>query len=97
MDITSRWKINPFVDLHWRTWNNETVLFDSASGDTHLLEPITVEVLKFIEASDSSQSITDVVKRITPITNEGEEDAFAHVQHVIAACQRLGIVVQEHI
>lgn len=95
-DITLGWKINPFVDLNWYTWDEESVVFDQASGDTHLFEPISVEVLQLIEESETSLSMHDIVQHLLPMLNESEEDVMSHVQKVMATFNRLGLVEPDH-
>jgi len=35
--------------LLWKSWDGEFVVYNSGSGDTHLLDPLTAEVLKNIQ------------------------------------------------
>jgi PqqD family protein of HPr-rel-A system len=37
--------------LHWKAWDDEFVIFDEGSGDTHLLDPLAAEFLKVLEES----------------------------------------------
>ncbi len=36
----------PGIELHWRTWDDESVLYEARSGDTHLLDRTTVLILR---------------------------------------------------
>jgi len=36
--------------LHWVSWNDEYVVFDESSGQTHLLDPLRAFVLNFLSA-----------------------------------------------
>ena len=37
--------------MHWKAWDDEFVIFDEGSGDTHLLDPLAAEFLKVLEES----------------------------------------------
>lgn len=43
------WRLNPASGLHWRCWDNEWVLFDQGSGQTHLINPISAATLMQFE------------------------------------------------
>lgn len=43
-----RYQISPSVNLHWRCWGDEYVVFDEASGYTHQLDPVRAFVLNFL-------------------------------------------------
>lgn len=44
-----RWRVPPEVELHWRCWEGEYVVFHPDSGDVHLLNPLAGEALKALE------------------------------------------------
>lgn len=94
-DVTRKWRLGTLVDLHWHSWDDESVVFDSASGDTHLFEPISVEVLRFIEESVTPQSMYDIVQHLLPMLDESEAALLEHTQKVIATFNRLGLVEQD--
>ncbi len=45
------WQLAEGCRLHWKAWDQEFVVFDEGSGDTHLLDPLAAEVLKALEES----------------------------------------------
>lgn len=96
LDVTRKWKLGSITRLHWYVSNDESVVFDEASGDTHLFEPVSVEVLRFLEDSVSSRSMHDIVQDLSPMPNENEEEILGHVQKVIATFNRLGLVEPDH-
>jgi PqqD family protein of HPr-rel-A system len=53
MDSASdlEWALAEGSRLHWVFWDDEYVVFDEGSGDTHLLDFLTAEVLKVLEQS----------------------------------------------
>jgi PqqD family protein of HPr-rel-A system len=40
------WQLAADSDLHWRCWDGEWVVYNDASGDTHLLDSLAVIALK---------------------------------------------------
>jgi len=47
-----RWTIRQGGQLEWRSWgDDEYLVFDAASGDTHLVNLVTAELLRLLEAS----------------------------------------------
>jgi PqqD family protein of HPr-rel-A system len=43
------WSLNPLSTFSWRRWDDEWVVFDQASGDTHQLAPIAAVMLMCFE------------------------------------------------
>ena len=40
--------------LYCRSWDNESVVYNSGSGNTHLLDPVAVEALKTLEKQSAT-------------------------------------------
>lgn len=56
------WRITQGCELCWRSWNEEFVVYNSGSGDTHLLDLLSAEILKKIEeAPVSSKALEEWV------------------------------------
>jgi PqqD family protein of HPr-rel-A system len=51
------WRLDPKAELHWRPFDGEWVVFDTASGDTHKLDAIAAAILMCLESGqqDSDQ------------------------------------------
>lgn len=45
------WRLSPGAEFHRRVWGEECVLFNSESGDTHLLDSVAAFGLACFEAS----------------------------------------------
>ena len=48
--LATRWKVSPPRELLWRSWDDEFVVFDPLSGDTHVLNPVAAEALQVLES-----------------------------------------------
>ena len=44
-----QWQLNPECRLHWRCWDGECILFNAASGQTHLLNRVGSAALRLLE------------------------------------------------
>lgn len=43
------WRVNPDLALSWRRWREEYVVFNPATGNTHVLDAIAGEILLLVE------------------------------------------------
>jgi len=48
------WGLPEDVSLLWRSWDEEVIVFNRASGQTHLLDALSAEVLKQLERHPAS-------------------------------------------
>jgi PqqD family protein of HPr-rel-A system len=44
-----RWGLPENVGLLWKSWDEEVIVFNQASGQTHLLDALSAEVLRELE------------------------------------------------
>lgn len=49
-----KWQLPKSGAVHWRKWDNEAVVFDSRSGDTHLLGSLATEIIRHLEKISST-------------------------------------------
>lgn len=58
-----RYRVRPVCRLHWACWNDEYVVFDEASGQTHQLDPIRAFVLQLL--SEGVQTFSGVLQALS--------------------------------
>ncbi len=46
--LSRRWRLNPACLFHWRHWDQEYILFNAASGQTHFLNTLGADVLDWL-------------------------------------------------
>ncbi len=51
------WYVPDGMKLSWRQFGDETVIFNPASGQTHLLDAFSAWVLRELETSPSSRDV----------------------------------------
>jgi PqqD family protein of HPr-rel-A system len=84
------WKIGDASKLCWRIWDGECVVFDSRSGETHLLNPLAVEVLQTLEQGPADGShLTRLIASTFAL--EAEPDLARAVDEVLTRLDELGL------
>ncbi|MFG6467369.1 HPr-rel-A system PqqD family peptide chaperone [Roseateles sp. BYS87W] len=46
--MATRWQLNRPHDMHVREWEDGGVIYDAISGNTHLLDPLALELLDLL-------------------------------------------------
>jgi PqqD family protein of HPr-rel-A system len=83
-DGAAVWRLPSGVSLLWRSWDeDEVIVFNRGSGQTHLLDAFSAAVLRHIEASPTTTS--DLARFFA---TGFELDARALIDRVDAACAR---------
>ena len=61
-----RFRMRADPPLEWRTWGNESVVFDPASGDTHLLDAVAREGLACLDEQpcDAAELASAMARRL---------------------------------
>jgi PqqD family protein of HPr-rel-A system len=74
--LTISWKIVPDATLYWKVWNDQCVVFNSASGETHLLDPIPALLIRQLAAglSDTEELVVETARlldlEVTPLVQQ---------------------------
>ena len=83
------WRIRNGAALVWQTWDDEEfLLYDASTGDTHLVNRVTREALRLLEASphrgsDLSHHIADELHIEHGIEFESSiADLLAHLDRI---------------
>ncbi|MGZ8287983.1 MAG: HPr-rel-A system PqqD family peptide chaperone [Telluria sp.] len=53
---TTMWRLLPGQALHHRAWEDEYVVFNNLSGDTHLLDASAMQVLLAVPAAPAAEA-----------------------------------------
>ena len=91
MDACTRWSLNPLAALHWRCWDEEWVLFDAGSGQTHQMDPVAAATLMAIEAGPVSmlELLSEVALNLS-VENAADLEEF--VLPIVDQLIRLGLI-----
>ena len=88
---TARWKAISSFPLHWRSWGDEFVVYNSGSGDTHLLDPVAAEALQNLE--QESADLSELVARVAAsLEIEPDTDFAAYLEQLLSDLYKLGLI-----
>ena len=77
-----------------RSWSGEEgVVYDVLSGDTHLLEPLALELLQRLEpdVAHSARALLDGMADI--IADDAPDSALTAVEQSLESMRRVGLVI----
>ena len=83
-------RLNPAVDLHWRSWDSEWIVFDVASGNTHQLDELTACALLCLEEGPLHDE--ELVEEVAAATSLPKEAIRPALQDAMAQLTQLGLV-----
>ncbi len=77
--------------LLWRQWDDEYVVFNPSSGDTHVLNLVAAQALKFLERAEADA--TDLAEHVGATLNLNADDGLLqHMDQLIDQFDELGLV-----
>jgi PqqD family protein of HPr-rel-A system len=85
------WRLNLEHTLHFRSWDGDWVIYDSFSGDTHLLGETAVQLLQQLQKSPlSSRALADLLalENVCLIN----EQFTAEMEFILGELEELGLV-----
>lgn len=92
MSSESRWTLVGGDPLLWRSWDpSEYVIYHAASGDTHLINPVTAEVLRQLERAERSPwEIAEAVAKRHD--TEADDELVRQITSLLQHLDRIGLV-----
>ncbi|WP_165830823.1 HPr-rel-A system PqqD family peptide chaperone [Rhodoferax ferrireducens] len=66
------YKINPAASLHWASWDDEYVVFDEGSGQTHQMDSVRAFILNTLV--EKSRSFNNLVSELTSTSSLADSD-----------------------
>ena len=95
--LSSAWQISAVRQLHWRYWQDEAVVYNDTSGDTHLLDALSAEVLFLLDQVDCSISCDDIARQIAATINMDSQSTdiefLGRIEKIIDNFYRLELIV----
>ena len=90
------WSIVAGATLHWKVWDDDCIVFNTASGQTHLLDPIPALLVRQIEAGcGNSEELFSQTARLldTDLTAELQSS----LEDMLRQLDQLGLIEQSSI
>lgn len=85
-----RWRAIPREELSWRDLDDELVLRNARTGNTHLLEPLGADVLRALMQSDEPLTAAELAIRLRD--EESDDDQWqTSIETALSEFQRLGL------
>lgn len=92
-DSQMLWRLNLTCDLWWRRWNDQSIVFNVASGQTHYLSELAVTVFESLQQrpSDAATLIQYLVEHYDSFYPD-DEDVRTHFDTLLANLDDLGLI-----
>ena len=88
-----KWNAIPAPDLYLRSWDDETVVYNGLSGDTHLISAAAADILAELRRGPMDQaSLLSSMAALWETQPDPELDAG--IGQLLAELDTLGLVVQ---
>ncbi|MFP5382054.1 MAG: HPr-rel-A system PqqD family peptide chaperone [Gammaproteobacteria bacterium] len=75
-----------------RTWEDEAVAFDAASGDTHYLRPLTLALYETCRAQPGLDANTIAARTATSLNVDVTPDFLSAVREGLDGLRRIGLL-----
>ena len=77
--------------LYWQSWDDEFVVYNSGSGDTHLLDPVAAEALQILEREPAN--LTELAGNVSAsLEIELDSELSGYLERVLSYFHRLGLI-----
>jgi PqqD family protein of HPr-rel-A system len=86
-----KWRTPPHSRLHWQSWEDESVVYNSRSGSTHLLDLVAAETLKILEKQSATlPELVDIVASLFKI--EPNAELSRHLEKLVLELEKLELL-----
>jgi hypothetical protein len=89
--LASVYKLNPVARLHWVGWDNEYVVFEETSGQTHQLDTLRAFVLN-AAAADSVQADSMLADLVSAMPSLRYEVSVELLNSVLKEFETVGLL-----
>jgi PqqD family protein of HPr-rel-A system len=89
--VQSGWGITPGCRLLWRSWESEHIVYNTGSGDTHLVDSISALLLKSLEPGPlSEEDLASLVRH--RVASDSHQDAATFARQLLEQFHALGLI-----
>ncbi len=90
-DRSTKWNVIEPCDFHWRSWDGQHVVYNPASGDTHLLNPIAGQSLQILQQSPAD--VAELAERVASRLNvPSDRQLVEQVEELVVELNKLGLI-----
>jgi len=85
------WRAASASRLHWRSWDDEFVVYHSGWGTTHLLDLVAAEALRILDRESASlPELAELVARSLKI--QPDDELFCYLEELLPELEKLGLI-----
>lgn len=89
-DLAEKWQIVRGIELRWKSWDDEHLVYHSGSGDVHLLNPLIVEILRALQKSPLS--LLEMEKKFSVTNDRLNEIQGVRLDEIIRQLKKLALI-----
>lgn len=87
--MPERWRRRPGIELHWRDWGGDSVVFEQRSGHTYQFAPLAAAVMACFEEHD--RSLDELTAQIAlDLGSAPDNDIRAALEPIVSEFLSLG-------
>jgi PqqD family protein of HPr-rel-A system len=91
VDSNTKWRLVSDQALHFRSWDDELVVYNSFSGDTHLLGSTAAHILLKLQQAPSNSNT--LAESLAPLFHAEMDDEFVvQVEQILADLDTLALI-----
>lgn len=79
LDVSTLWHVPEPDSLVWRSFDSYSLLFNERSGNTHVLDPLSREILDLLQEAPRDE--TSLVRELTSLLEGQDPEALADAVH----------------
>ena len=85
------WQLKSPAELKWHQWDDEIVIYNVTTGDTHLIDSAGAQILQAIQ--ESPKNLSELLKDLGDQGDAGTlHRQFAYIESLLVKLYRLGVV-----
>ncbi|MES1981068.1 MAG: HPr-rel-A system PqqD family peptide chaperone [Pseudomonadota bacterium] len=91
--MNMRWRALPELNLHARAWDDEFVVYNSLSGDTHLLGSAAAQILLMLQQAPSDAiALAESLAPRLQLESELDEELAEQITHLLSDLHTLALI-----
>ena len=91
MDSNIKWRLISGQALQFRFWDDEFVVYNSLSGDTHLLGSAAAQILLKLQQAPSNATV--LTESLAPILHaEVDDELVFQIEHILMDLDALALI-----
>jgi PqqD family protein of HPr-rel-A system len=87
----TRWRLLQNADFHWKRWDDVFTLYNSGSGQTHVLDPLAVLLIQLI--GEGSRNTSELLQQmVAQLDVDASQEFREKLQETLSQLDALGLI-----